>query len=839
MWPWFHKFLFPFQNSIPDPIRNFFPQLFIFLGLALVPPGCEPLQLGSQREGIGPGSLMDPASLHENHIHFERSFRKSGMAPIASSIPEAKTESKELSPMLRREEKETNSKSQLPKLTNGSDQFKIDSFSILYRIPDPWNRTSLPLFIEYGLKEGVEKMDRVLILQPGEEIRYFLPRAINHNLEWEKKEGLGKISILCPDLKAREIVTQERFSSVHLQCIGKNSELRVSNPSSNKNDLILSKLFLHPMAMPTEGLRKNQELPDIVFIVIDSLRADALHKYSVSPNLDEFQRNSLSLKNHWVNAAWTRPSTMVFFTGQYASKTILNFWDYPVSDDERNQFYQSDIELLPRILSKIGYETIFIGNNPFVSERRMIGSDVGFHKHWEYSKSEPDTEKITQKTLDVLTRISKTKQTIPQTQPRFFFINYNDPHKPYTPPTKFQEQLSIPDRIKSDLDPRAIDYLGEVAFVDSELGKLFQSLKEKNLWDNSLILITSDHGEVMDPGHEISLFTGTNTLFGHGQGLYGEDIHVPLFIKFPNSSSEAKFHGTSIHSLTQSIDIFPTIRESIEAGFSKNRNRSSHNTNTRYTNPGIPIQSQILGQSNPNPRLYYGETRGAQAASDGRWKVIKKSYLFHRLGFWTGNVGKEIHYVFDLKSDPRELRPILLETIMPESPEYIPIQRLKEKIELESEPNSYYVIKMIGDPERKRTVDVSLGVSAGAVRPVPNCEYIFGKGSRAKIQLEPKQIYESCFQIYPDVSFPKFDFLVDQKPISSIDWGAGSFDLSPVGCIGEQCQELFVLRSGTPALAKKFRIQVWRTGGSLQKVNSRAELGAEAMDILKRQGYIQ
>ncbi|MCX7998416.1 MAG: sulfatase, partial [Leptospiraceae bacterium] len=339
---------------------------------------------------------------------------------------------------------------------------------------------------------------------------------------------------------------------------------------------------------------------------MDSLRADVVGfngaSYGATPSLDSLAQTSFVFKKHLVNSAWTRPSTYSFLTGKYPSKTYINLWDYAVFPSEKKAFYESNLFPLPALLSMFGYRTIMIGNNPFMSDHHQIGVDLGFEEIYDFSFLTEDTPKITQKVFELFKEIQV------ESRPVFLFINYNDPHKPYEPLPQF---LS---RIKGTMDERKRRYLGELAQVDEEVGKLLTLLKQENFLDRSFTLVTSDHGEVMSLSHAVSKFTGVYTYFGHGQGLYEEDVHVPLLLRIPYQNFHKK-----IDQLTQGIDLVPTILELLNIPF-KEKDFDGRSI--------VPMLKDVYMPE----KVYYGETRGVKGVRLGGWKLMKKTYEFHRLG---------------------------------------------------------------------------------------------------------------------------------------------------------------------------------------------------------------
>jgi arylsulfatase len=128
--------------------------------------------------------------------------------------------------------------------------------------------------------------------------------------------------------------------------------------------------------------------------------------------------------------------------------------------------------------------------------------------------------------------------------PFFLFINYLDAHEPYRPPRPYHgyfAEKTFPQlhRLEQYLRRFVVkkwnkknwtsyqlsQYDGEIAYLDDQLGKLFSRLKEMGIYDSSLIIITSDHGELF----------GTHGFVGHRVPLYEGEVKVPLIIKFPFS----------------------------------------------------------------------------------------------------------------------------------------------------------------------------------------------------------------------------------------------------------------------------------------------------------------
>ncbi|TGL25969.1 DUF229 domain-containing protein [Leptospira yanagawae] len=559
----------------------------------------------------------------------------------------------------------------------------------------------------------------------------------------------------------------------------------------------------------------SQSKPNVIWIVIDSLRGDIIGNYNVTPNLELFAKEGIQFQYHLVNAAWTRPSTLVFFTGKYASANPVNFWDYPTTKSEVQAFYRSEKKPLPKVLKDLEYNTVMVGNNPFLTDKYGLGVDVGFDELYDYSNYSEDTKKITKKTLEVLEEISSKEN------PFFLFLNYNDPHKPYTPPPGFTNRIQT----KEILDERKLNYLGEVAFVDEELGKVFESIKTKGLWENSLILITADHGEVMHSSHAISPFTGTNTYYGHGQDLFLENIHVPLLIKLPKSNLQK-----AVQSLTRSIDLYPTVLDYI----------------------GIPIPKSIHGLSlrpiidgeETNKRTYYGETRFTQGYGEGKEFLLQRSYRFHELGkFWQGSVGNEFYLYFDTTTDPNQERPIRINHMGS-------IGELKLNAVLEKKIERFW--KQIRSMEPKLPLyhlwvnpdlgdtEIQISVPSGIIRlaNLPSNVLAEEKGRSVKLQTKEKVPFQISFEVYPDVSFPEFKIWMGKKQVAKSEIHIGYFGVNLSAC-SKDCDLLYESQSFRPIIHPETKVHFWKEGGQKKSYENKQELGTDALDILKKQGYVQ
>jgi len=216
-------------------------------------------------------------------------------------------------------------------------------------------------------------------------------------------------------------------------------------------------------------------------------------------------------------------------------------------------------------------------------------------------------------------------------QPFFLWLHYNDPHvsyvapepyyrffnKDYSGPVTGERPFDIPWFSERPEELRQLEtfYDNEIAWSDHKIGNLLSELKRRGLYENSIIILLSDHGEMfLEHGH-----------FLHSNGLYSEVVNIPLIMKLPNQEK-----GYSVSSPVQMIDIFPTILDLLSA--STEQDLMGDSIFSVLEKPDRPIYSEHLRLDWTNPQ---------RSLIDGDLKLIKR--LDH------GDF-----LLFDLKEDPSE-----------------------------------------------------------------------------------------------------------------------------------------------------------------------------------------
>ncbi len=279
------------------------------------------------------------------------------------------------------------------------------------------------------------------------------------------------------------------------------------------------------------GLPKNVKAEEplnklnVLLITIDTLRADRLSCYESehlkTPNIDRLAKKGILFSRAFANTSTTLPSHTNILLGT----TPL----YHGVHDNLNFIVSEEYLTLAEHLKSQGYSTEAIVGAYSLDSRFGLSQGFDFYDDnyaRSYSKSFPALERKGEVVVDsALNRIKFLKE------PWFLWIHLWDPHAPYEPPEPFKTQY--------EKNP----YDGEVAYVDFVLGKLFDYLNEKDLFEKTMLIFTGDHGESLGQHEELT----------HAFFAYNTTIWVPLIISIPGIKSGI------IDQPVSHVDIFPTV----------------------------------------------------------------------------------------------------------------------------------------------------------------------------------------------------------------------------------------------------------------------------------------
>jgi arylsulfatase A-like enzyme len=357
--------------------------------------------------------------------------------------------------------------------------------------------------------------------------------------------------------------------------------------------------------------------PNVVLIVIDTLRADRLPFYggpdTTAPYLASLASQGLVYDNAWAASSWTAPATASIFTGLHPDQHGVAFNAFSQMRQRKalgvfvDNRLREEIETLPVLLKRHGYRTFGVSDNPNVDRR--LGFDRGFDRF--AGRKELGGSGA----VRVSDQVHAWQAEILASDKYFLYLHFADPHTPYHRHAEWIDpEAEMPEDPSLDLAA----YDSEIRYADEHIRIVLESL---GLGPETLVIVTSDHGqEFLDHGGR-----------GHGFKLYSELTRVPLLIyQAGNRTLAGRVAEHVAH-----VDLLPTLRdllgEPIEAG-----------------RPGRPLLGGVGESTSTEPGVHAMRwgilgTRVLQLRSlvRGRYKLI----LTEPLG------GVEL---YDLVDDPRE-----------------------------------------------------------------------------------------------------------------------------------------------------------------------------------------
>jgi len=361
------------------------------------------------------------------------------------------------------------------------------------------------------------------------------------------------------------------------------------------------------------------EGPNVILITIDTLRADHLGSYGyerdTSPNIDSLAEKGILFENAFSQAPWTLPSMASMHTSLYPTQIGILKFGYQINDK---------LLMIAEYMKNNFYNTFAVVSNIVVG--KILGFGQGFDLFEETINSYEggyDSRIITDKAIQI---IQNNKDN------RFFlWVHYMDPHDHYIRHSEFnygsEYAGSLPSEVntrylnknKDPLDINDLSYVkdlydGEISYTDKYIGELINSLSELGIEENTIIILTADHGEgFMERGK-----------FGHGQNLYQELINVPLVIYNP---LEPKLSGKRVTNNVEVRYIAKTIFELT-------------NLNNSYIE-GYNLLD--IDHENSSDGIVYSQLhKNLKAVLVNDWKLISNSE-------------NNIFELYNLKEDPNEL----------------------------------------------------------------------------------------------------------------------------------------------------------------------------------------
>jgi len=351
--------------------------------------------------------------------------------------------------------------------------------------------------------------------------------------------------------------------------------------------------------------------PNVILLSADALRADHLSCYDyhreTTPVLDALATESYRFENAYSASSHTREAVPALLTGAYPDVAV-------------NQSYHLATESVATTLAECGYVTAGFHSNPFVS--RAYGFDQGFtHFDDDLHLGQHKLIALAQRALDKLRnrhyaraeeineRSLEWLDSVADEDSFFLWNHYMDTHGPYEPPGEYatlyadrtlsgrdaqalyQRAIDEPESITEDEQQLLLDlYDGEIRYNDAQIGTFLEVLRERDLLEDSLLIVTADHGDAF----------GEQGYYEHPRYLHSEITHVPLFVRPPGGDSE------TINAPVSTLDIVPTIEATV--GLEDDANKRDG--------------ASLLGEHDPE-RHVFAQARGEDEASHLRRYAVR------------------------------------------------------------------------------------------------------------------------------------------------------------------------------------------------------------------------
>lgn len=347
--------------------------------------------------------------------------------------------------------------------------------------------------------------------------------------------------------------------------------------------LIVQGIFLLCSGCGTPADRR----PNIVIITMDTTRADHLACYGYAkiqtPRIDSLAAEGVLFEEAFSVQPVTLPSHSSILTGKYPFHTgVRDNNIYKLSEQNTT---------LAEILHDNGYlTTAFIGSY-ILSNEFGLAQGFDFYNDKFIKPKQKGMLPVDRRASEISFLADEwltATENVTREVPFFLWLHYYDPHADYDPPHPYKMAYANP-------------YDGEIAYTDDWIGFFFDSLKSRGLWDNTLIILTADHGESLGEFGEMT----------HGMFIYRPTTHVPLIMRWPGLLPE----GKRIADRVTSVDIVPTVLDLLgipaEVPFD-----------------GTSLTDVIRGKPAERDRLIYSETFIPRGFNWSELKGVRKGDWF-------------------------------------------------------------------------------------------------------------------------------------------------------------------------------------------------------------------
>lgn len=365
---------------------------------------------------------------------------------------------------------------------------------------------------------------------------------------------------------------------------------------------------------PVIRARSEKEGPNVILISLDTLRADHMgcfgYKRDTTPELDKWAKKGVFFKNSISNSSWTLPSHVSILASLYPGEAGIDVCEN--TEHIKRSRLAPGIPSIASFLRFEGYKTYAITGGGYMSA--IFGFDRGFDIYKEYPERK-DFKKDVNEALRFI-KANRGKKF-------FLFLHTFEIHAPYR--RNFYKTDS-PEKKDSVI----ADYDSGIKYADNYFGHFIKGLKRLGVYDKTLIIVTSDHGEVFDH------ITKDINFGTHGHSLKEPLIRVPLIM---GGLKEIET-GKTVATVVSGVDILPTILDVLDIEYDAAAVR------------GLSLLPLINGDKFTERRAYSSNILGGKKDMDSL-RSIKNKLILHRDTATGKYIASETEF-YDIEKDPDE-----------------------------------------------------------------------------------------------------------------------------------------------------------------------------------------
>jgi choline-sulfatase len=382
-----------------------------------------------------------------------------------------------------------------------------------------------------------------------------------------------------------------------------------------------------PSAKSIEELRQENTGANVIIIVLDAAGAKHFPMYGynrdTTPNIKNLSKDSIQFERAYTQAVYTLASTGTLMSGldPYRHQVIY-----------RKSALPDKIYTLAERFRDGGYATgTFVSNGNASS---IFGMTQGFQEVREVFRE----KNYSGWGSDITNAFTSWLQTLKSGRPFFAYMHYREPHAPFNPPESFKNHFTNPNYIgyrDASYEMRRKINMGEVnatpadreyieatydenlRYGDYEVGRVIKKLKDSKLYDNTILIVTADHGEAF----------WEHNFQGHNSQLYEESVHIPFILKL---SSKTGLHKKTVNNTVRTVDVYPTLVDLMQLS-RRNWNVDGHSFIPYIVSDKLedaPVLTQTIAEQ-------------AYSWMEGNFK-----YIYHR--------HTNTEELYNLKTDPGE-----------------------------------------------------------------------------------------------------------------------------------------------------------------------------------------